>query len=852
MQKLLYKTKNGGSPQDKPRVYFTCHPDDFERTFSKICDDFFKNHECVIFYTENMTELLPENTRELDLGRMNMFVVPVTFKLMTTPNRANDFDLRFAKDRNIVILPIMFETGIDSIYSRPENFGNRQYLAPFEHDLTAISYEEKLNKYLESTLFDDKTVERIRKTFDAYIFLSYRKMDRVYANDLIKLLHSEPRFRDLAIWYDEFLTPGDPFDKEIEKTLSLSKLFAMVVTPNLVKYTPDGKPNYVMMKEYPKAKETVDFETGEKLHILPIQVADMSEADCQALVREFKDIPDSVDGHELNELSNAVYENLKNVAINKNDSPEHNYLIGLAYLEGIDVEVDQARALNLITSAAEDGLIEAIYRIYSMYLIGIGVEINYSRAGVWAEKLVSSSEKEYGRESPFTLSVLHELAYIYGELGLYEKAISINEELIQIYKRNMRNDYSDMLSSLGNLAYDYCKTGNLQKALELSEYVYQERCNICGEDNLHTIIALNNLAKVYMYADEKQKATDLLEKAYCLSQKVLGDESQTTILILHNFAHLHLEEGKKEEAIREAEKAYGLRCKTLGKAHPDTLSSSVLLAKIYSAMSKFERALSFAEEAYQTQCKVFGEKSPVSISTLIDIAIIQFKSGAPEASENMAKAYELSREILGDSDSLTVNAYEWTILLEHHATYKKAISYATIFFRNGDFQNSIEILEHTLDYVNGPYSIITSTDEKLIHLNLLSLAEQNTNSFEKALLYAEAALTLATSKQFDDCRFLFSSVLMVSSLQSKLGLYEEAKNTLGNLYNMQCEKYGCHHPETLITLGYLSKVCVDSGDVEKGVRLYMEEYTYIHQILSEDNSPHRRLIISAWDIFLEE
>ena len=84
MQQLLYKTKSGGSPQDKPRVYFTCHPDDFDRTFPKVCEDIFKTHDCVIYYTANMTELLPEDTREFDLERMNMFVVPVTFRLMTT------------------------------------------------------------------------------------------------------------------------------------------------------------------------------------------------------------------------------------------------------------------------------------------------------------------------------------------------------------------------------------------------------------------------------------------------------------------------------------------------------------------------------------------------------------------------------------------------------------------------------------------------------------------------------------------------------------------------------------------------------------------------------------------------
>lgn len=31
-----YKTRGNSSPKNKPKVYFTCHPDDFERFFEKI------------------------------------------------------------------------------------------------------------------------------------------------------------------------------------------------------------------------------------------------------------------------------------------------------------------------------------------------------------------------------------------------------------------------------------------------------------------------------------------------------------------------------------------------------------------------------------------------------------------------------------------------------------------------------------------------------------------------------------------------------------------------------------------------------------------------------------------------
>ena len=118
----------------------------------------------------------------------------------------------------------MFPVGnIDEFYSKPDKFGELQYLDPYAHDATAISYEEKLKKFLESVLISNEMAERIRKAFDAYIFLSYRKKDRKYANQLMRLIHSNPECRDIAIWFDEFLTPGESFKDSIDKILGRGK-----------------------------------------------------------------------------------------------------------------------------------------------------------------------------------------------------------------------------------------------------------------------------------------------------------------------------------------------------------------------------------------------------------------------------------------------------------------------------------------------------------------------------------------------------------------------------------------------------------------------------------------------------
>lgn len=95
----------------------------------------------------------------------------------------------------------------------------------------------------------------------------------------MQLIHSHPECRDIAIWYDEFLTPGESFKENISKVLSDSKLFALLVTPNLLE-EPDGRPNYVMAEEYPAAQQS-------GIEILP---AEMENTDKEKLSEKYKGI----------------------------------------------------------------------------------------------------------------------------------------------------------------------------------------------------------------------------------------------------------------------------------------------------------------------------------------------------------------------------------------------------------------------------------------------------------------------------------------------------------------------------------------------------------------------------------
>ncbi len=384
MADIKVKIKNKVDIDRKPRVYFTCHPDDFEKYFDKLCNDILESHDCAIYYTKNMAEQISVEDKETDLGRSNLFVIPVSANLLTTPNRAMDEDFPYALKEHIPILPIMMENGIDELYSNPHKFGELQYLNPNSNDLTEISYEEKLKKYLEAVLINDETAQRIRKEFNAYIFLSYRKKNRKYANELMRLIHSNPKFRDIAIWFDEFLTPGESFKKNIEQILNDCSLFTLLVTPQLLEKAIDEfgeeRDNYVIGVELPVAKKN-KLEKG-----IEIFAVEMESTDVNSLAQ--LGIVDCINPKKEDEFYGRLLTYLPYwAASNSGNTPEHNFLIGLAYLEGIDVEVNRECAVALIKESAEMALPEAMAKLVLMYTDGIGVPRDLSEALMWSEKL---------------------------------------------------------------------------------------------------------------------------------------------------------------------------------------------------------------------------------------------------------------------------------------------------------------------------------------------------------------------------------------------------------------------------------------------------------------------------------
>lgn len=465
-------------------------------------------------------------------------VIPVTSRFLRQPSRARDVEFGFAtKQCRIPVLPLTQEPGLEAEFNQKR--GNLQILGrdsllDQEKALAGQvrSYQEKLAQYLSSVLVGDQLAAKVRAAFDAYIFLSYRKKNRKYVQELMPLIHKNDFCRDIAIWYDEFLVPGENFNQAIADAMERCQLFTLAVTSNLTE--PD---NYVMTTEYPKARET-----GKP--ILPIELV---PTDQEALRGSFRDIPPCTDGYDQKALSALLLEAAQRLAIRENDcDPQHNFFIGLAYLNGIDMEVDRKRAIDLITRSAEDGLPEAMEKLADMYSSGTTVERDCRAAAHWQSRLTQFRQTRFAKSrseqdgmalmtalfrlghfqhmsnnpcmvkavsglSEYDLSVTGwKDADLAGAEKSFPQVIEVSGQLYDLYNIQKAREFS-LLSflELGDICqhggrpdrarYYYLQAWNLCQELEAAEEHYQEASDLFRQlwEETKDLEALKNLAVCY-------------------------------------------------------------------------------------------------------------------------------------------------------------------------------------------------------------------------------------------------------------------------------------------------------------------------------------------------------------------
>lgn len=529
-----YRVRGDFSPNGLQKVFFSFYPEDKER-MEKIADDILDISNCAAWYHEDSMTADDINLDDLGmkLQEMKLFVVIVSTNYLANDSLAKNWEYRFAMEHHIPVLPIAVESGLEEYFAAEmnrihEGYGDIQLLRSEVTDRTEISYYQKLVRDLGAILLENEEVERIKQAFSGKIFLSYRKKDRRYANELMHTIHDIPSLRNVSIWFDEFMSSGEKWSDQIGDALKQSDVFLLLVSPSITE--PD---NYVIREEYPAArkqdKTIVSVGKNEDKSKLP---------DIEDLRQIFPGLRVLVDGDNADELESVLQE----ITAETESTPETDYLIGLAFFNGIEMERDTEKAISLIVASARQNFPEAVEKLAEMYWKGDGIAVNYENSILWRKRLVDLYEKKFDEikepgEMLGYFDALERLATCLYELSSFRDSLLYAKQLAKLMEKiTFFSDSLDFQHFYAR-AYDLCgkncrRLGLYDDALayadkyqKLAKKQYEQKPST---DNLHNIsVACERVGDAYYAVGDFEQTECWYLKALEIDRRI--DEEQKSI-----------------------------------------------------------------------------------------------------------------------------------------------------------------------------------------------------------------------------------------------------------------------------------------------------------------------------------
>ncbi len=708
-----YKVRGDFSPNGLQKVFLSFHPEDSAQ-MKKFADDILNISDCAIWYhTDSLTaEETDLEDLELKLGEMRLFVVVVTTNYLLCDSLAKNWEYAFAMEHHIPILPIAAETGLEEYFAMEMNrvghgYGDIQLLRSQVTDWTEIPYDQKLMRALRAILVADTEIERIKQAFSGRIFLSYRKKDRRYANELMRTIHNIPSLRNVSIWFDEFMSSGEKWSEQIEEALKKSDVFLLMVSPSITE--PD---NYVIREEYPAARKQ-----DKKIVSVRMDEENAEALDIEELRKIFPGLRVLVDGDDADELESVLQE----LASDEASTPETDYLIGLAFFTGIEVECDIEKAVSLIVASARQNLPEAVQMLAEMYWEGAGISVNYENSISWRKRLVELYERKlpeitdpeeilkYLRSLESLAVCLYELSSFRDSL-LYARRLakrmeqqpaSVSQDPDFLYYRAQAHDLCGRNCKRLGLYEEAVVYGDKYRKLAENRYKQEPSAN-----NLHGIsVAYERVGDVYYAMGDFRQAEVWYRRALEINRR-MDEQLQSaesafavsvSLLVLGDI-HIRRKEYEKSEPMYA--EAVFLRKRIAAaedtdehkKAYAEAVLARGTALMMMGETDEADRIFSEAKEIYRNLAEKYGTlESQHAYSVALNRcgAICKEKSDFIQACEYYEDSLKIRRKILSKVRSSEA-VYECALAVFYQAGAKRQFYGGTR--SKEDYEEIVEML----------------------------------------------------------------------------------------------------------------------------------------------------------------
>lgn len=183
------------------------------------------------------------------------------------------------------------------------------------------------------------------------------------------------------------------------------------------------------------------------------------------------------------------------------------------------------------------------------YLLGCG---DASTAHQLAQQLHQAWTSHLGPDDPHTLQVANLLAIAWQNMGHYQQACDLGQDVFDRSRRILGPDHATTLTVAGNLASYLCDLGQHEAARTLHEDTLNRCRQVLGPDHPTTLNSADSLALDLSALRQYEAARTLNEDTLNRRRRVLGADHPDTLTSAHNLA-TNLAALEQHEATRTLE-----------------------------------------------------------------------------------------------------------------------------------------------------------------------------------------------------------------------------------------------------------------------------------------------------------
>jgi len=290
------------------------------------------------------------------------------------------------------------------------------------------------------------------------------------------------------------------------------------------------------------------------------------------------------------------------------------------------------------------------------------------------DKASADIDTGLAKDPELQAQMMHVMGDVYDNLGLYARAMPLEQKSVEIRKRVLGPENTDTMKSENNLAVLLARGGHFPEAEKLVRETLDTSRRVLGPENPLTLGSMSNLAIILDHEGRPAEAEQLDREALDISRRVLGPEHPNTLKAIMTLANVLWHEGKDADAEKLDRELLDIRRRVLGPDHPDTLSSMNNLASVLNDQGHYGDAEKLYRETLDIQRRVLGPEHPVTLGSMSNLANALDNEGQYAEAEKLCReSLHIRSRVLGPEHPNTLESMNnLADVLAHEGHYDEA------------------------------------------------------------------------------------------------------------------------------------------------------------------------------------